>query len=77
MFEWIDNNHSASNIRNNKKQEFIKIFKSIYKQYIEADYSPFEVNISYQEKDSLKSNYLSITKKEKQNQMNQYDINEY
>ena len=63
---------SESNNNNKALTKFFKIFEIIYKQYIEAEYAPLELNISYEERSQLKSYYNHVLLA-KQQTMNQYD----
>lgn len=60
---------SESNLHNNGNRlqlnyaQFGAVFNELYRQYIEADRAPFEINISSDNRNTMKSYYLLIQQK--------------
>ena len=57
--------------------QFVRVFLSLYKKYIEANRAPYEINISSNNRDQMKSYYLIIKLKQKQNNLAIMDENTF
>ena len=68
MFHKLDNYDSNDNDHDDNSDgdysRFVPIIRKIYKKYIEMNKAPFEINISFETREKIRGDYVSIKQNE-------------